>query len=129
MHVVDGSGPQPEYEFDAVRLELELFSPELAEKPYLVAYNKMDLPEAYENWPAFKEKLQARGIETFCMSAVQREGTHEVISAAYQLLRETKEAREFQGHITYGSQNFSLLYKSLIVYSQSISCVNELCPF
>ncbi|KAG7028963.1 GTP-binding protein OBGC, chloroplastic, partial [Cucurbita argyrosperma subsp. argyrosperma] len=97
VHVVDGSGPQPEYEFDAVRLELELFSPALAEKPYLVAYNKMDLPEAYENWPAFKEKLQARGIETFCMSAVQREGTHEVISAAYQLLRETKEAREFQG--------------------------------
>ncbi|XP_038894600.1 GTP-binding protein OBGC, chloroplastic [Benincasa hispida] len=97
VHVVDGSGPQPEYEFDAVRLELELFSPELAEKPYLVAYNKMDLPEAYENWPAFKEKLQAHGIEPFCMSAVKREGTYEVISAAYQLLRENKEDKAFQG--------------------------------
>lgn len=102
--MVDGSGPQPEYEFDAVRLELELFSPELAGKPYLVAYNKMDLPEAYENWPAFKEKLQTRGIETFCMSAVKREGTHEVISAAYQMLRKNKEAnREFRGSIIYCS--------------------------
>ncbi|XVF28364.1 hypothetical protein REPUB_Repub15cG0023300 [Reevesia pubescens] len=98
VHVVDGSGQQPELEFDAVRLELELFSPELAEKPYIVAYNKMDLPEAYENWPSFKEKLQSRGIETFCMSAVKREGTHEVICAAYKLLQENKESNErFEG--------------------------------
>lgn len=98
VHVVDGSGPQPELEFDAVRLELELFSPEIAEKPYIVAYNKMDLPEAYENWPSFKEKLQGRGIETFCMSAVKREGTHEVICAAYKRLQETKESNKtFEG--------------------------------
>lgn len=75
-----------------------MFSPELTEKPYIVAYNKMDLPEAYENWPSFKEKLQGRGIETFCMSAVKREGTQEVISAAYKLLQETKKSNEaFEG--------------------------------
>ncbi|XP_034895742.1 GTP-binding protein OBGC, chloroplastic [Populus alba] len=94
VHVVDGSSQQPEFEFDAVRLELEMFSPELAEKPYVVAYNKMDLPEAYENWQLFKEKLEARGIETFCMSAVKREGTHEVICAAHKLLQESKEANK-----------------------------------
>ena len=38
---------KPEFEFDAVRLELELFSPEIAEKPYVVAFNKRDLPDAY----------------------------------------------------------------------------------
>ncbi|THF95024.1 hypothetical protein TEA_010877 [Camellia sinensis var. sinensis] len=65
VHVVDGSSQQPEYEFDAVRLELELFNPELAEKPYLVAYNKMDLLEASKRWVSFKENLQARGIEPF----------------------------------------------------------------
>ena len=78
--MVDGSSEQPELEFDAVRLELELFSPELAEKPFIVAYNKMDLPEAYERWPSFKERLEAGGIQTFCMSAVKREGTYQVIS-------------------------------------------------
>ncbi|KAB5537453.1 hypothetical protein DKX38_014986 [Salix brachista] len=98
VHVVDGSSQQPEFEFDAVRLELEMFSPELAEKPYVVAYNKMDLPEAYENWQLFKEKLEARGIQTFCMSAVKREGTHEVICAAHKLLQESKEAnKSFEG--------------------------------
>ncbi|KAG0501119.1 hypothetical protein HPP92_001191 [Vanilla planifolia] len=60
VHVIDGSSEQPEYEFDAVRLELELFSPELSEKPYVVAYNKMDLLEAYEKWDSFKEYLQNR---------------------------------------------------------------------
>ncbi|XP_057489242.1 GTP-binding protein OBGC, chloroplastic-like [Actinidia eriantha] len=97
VHVVDGSSQQPEYEFDAVRLELELFSPELAEKPYLVAYNKMDLPEASERWISFKERLQARGIEPFCMSAVKREGTHEVICAAYELVQKRDEDNKEKG--------------------------------
>ncbi|KAG7551127.1 GTP1/OBG domain [Arabidopsis thaliana x Arabidopsis arenosa] len=92
VHVVDGSAPQPELEFEAVRLELELFSPEIAEKPYVVAYNKMDLPDAYEKWPMFQETLRARGIEPFCMSAVQRDGTHEVISSVYELLKKYRAA-------------------------------------
>ena len=76
-----------------------MFSPEIADKPYVVAFNKMDLPEARENWPSFKERLQSYGIEPFCMSAVQREGTHEVISAAFKLLQERKAAMEdFKGH-------------------------------
>lgn len=54
----------------------------------------MDLPEARENWPSFKKKLQDQGIETFCMSAVQREGTREVICAAYERLQENKVANE-----------------------------------
>nr|XP_011462703.1 PREDICTED: GTP-binding protein OBGC, chloroplastic isoform X2 [Fragaria vesca subsp. vesca] len=94
IHVVDGSGQQPEFEYDAVRLELELFSPEIAEKPYIVAFNKMDLPDANEQWPSFKENLQARGIQVFCMSAVKGEGTHEVISTAYQLLQRSKVTEE-----------------------------------
>ncbi|XP_043723037.1 GTP-binding protein OBGC, chloroplastic [Telopea speciosissima] len=103
VHVVDGWGQQPEYEFDAVRLELELFSPELAEKPYLVAFNKMDLPEAVEKWTSFKESLQARGIEPFCMSAVNGQGTREVVYAAYELLKkrreENKEAEGWAGPV------------------------------
>lgn len=71
-----------------------MFSPELSEKPCIVAFNKMDLPEARKNWPSFKRKLQSQGIEPFCISAVQREGTHEVICAAYELLRENKVDNE-----------------------------------
>lgn len=76
-----------------------MFSPELAEKPYIVAYNKMDLPEAYERWPLFKEKLEARGIRAFCMSAVKREGTRQVISTAYEILQKSREERDTEGRI------------------------------
>ncbi|KAK1294612.1 hypothetical protein QJS10_CPA16g01467 [Acorus calamus] len=95
--VVDGSGQQPDYKFDAVCLELELFSPELAEKPYIVAYNKMDLPEATEKWESFEEKLVSRGIRPFCISAANRQGTHELICAAYELLRKSKSVENTEG--------------------------------
>ncbi|WOK96002.1 hypothetical protein Cni_G04709 [Canna indica] len=94
VHVVDGAGQQPEYEFDAVRLELELFSPGLAEKPYIVVYNKMDLPEAYERWSTFKEHLQSRGIDSFCISAMNRQGTHDIVIAAYDLLDKERKAKK-----------------------------------
>ncbi|GMH29298.1 hypothetical protein Nepgr_031141 [Nepenthes gracilis] len=98
VHVVDGSSQQPEYEFDAIRLELELFNPELAEKPFVVVYNKMDLQEASEGWTIFKERIQARGIEPFCMSALKKGGTYEVVCAAYELVRKRREvAKDAEG--------------------------------
>ncbi|XP_051126912.1 GTP-binding protein OBGC, chloroplastic [Andrographis paniculata] len=89
VHIVDGLSEQPEYEFDAVRLELEMFSPELAEKPYIVAFNKVDLPEASEKWPSFKDALLSRGIEPFCMSAITRNGTQKVINFANELVQKS----------------------------------------
>ncbi|TKW36354.2 hypothetical protein SEVIR_2G437601v4 [Setaria viridis] len=101
VHVVDGSAQQPDYEFEAVRLELELFSPSLVDKPYVVVYNKMDLPEASDRWNTFREKLQAQGIEPYCISAINRQGTHDVIHAAYKLLQKErqriKETEEWSG--------------------------------
>lgn len=106
MHVVDGSAQQPEYEFEAVRLELELFSPSLVDKPYVVVYNKMDLPDASERWNMFREKLQAQGIEPFCISAINRQGTNDVIHAAYKLLqKERQRMKETEG--AYLSFQFS----------------------
>ncbi|XP_071727370.1 GTP-binding protein OBGC, chloroplastic-like, partial [Rutidosis leptorrhynchoides] len=94
VHIVDGSSQQPEYEYDAVRLELEMFSPEIAEKPFIVAYNKMDLPEAYEKWESFQKNLRSRGIEPFCISAINREGTRDLITSAYELVRQGIEDKK-----------------------------------
>lgn len=46
VHVVDGSSPDPCGDFAAIRQELALFSPALAGKRQIVAYNKMDLPDS-----------------------------------------------------------------------------------
>lgn len=115
MHIVDGSSPQPEYEFDAVRLELEMFSPELAEKPYIVAYNKMDLPEASENWPLFKEVLKARGIELFCMSAVTKNGTQDVINSAYELVQKNAANKDQGQQLVYSSLDLIFVHCSWLL--------------
>lgn len=94
MHVVDGSGTQPEYEFDAVRLELELFSPGLSEKPYMVAFNKMDLPEVSEKWSSFEQHILSRGVRPFAISAISRQGTHDVVLASYEQLRKELELKK-----------------------------------
>ena len=41
VHVIDGTSPEPMGDFRAINLELELFSPELRDKPQIVAYNKV----------------------------------------------------------------------------------------
>ncbi|KAL9161374.1 hypothetical protein ABFS82_07G017600 [Erythranthe guttata] len=120
VHIVDGSSQQPEYEFDAIRLELELFSPELSEKPYIVAYNKMDLPEAAEKWPSFQEALQARGIEPFCMSAIARNGTKEVINSAYELVQKNRPNEE-QAMLT----PLDLNYVAEMMKKQRAAPINE----
>ncbi|KAK6930127.1 GTP-binding protein OBG, C-terminal [Dillenia turbinata] len=96
--------------FKQFHLELELFSPELAEKPYIVAYNKMDLPDASEKWPLFQRQLQQHGIEPFCMSAVSREGTNQLISAAYQLLQKRTVANKR----TEGIQNLKEVFQHVL---------------
>lgn len=78
----------------------------------------MDLPEAYENWESFKEKLQSWGITPFCMSAVKSEGTHEVICAAHELLRKSKEDNEeydYEGYILLCT--YSVYFVTLPEYS------------
>ncbi|GJY89888.1 GTP-binding protein OBGC, chloroplastic [Tanacetum coccineum] len=42
-----------------------------------------DLPDAYEKWESFRNNLRSRGIEPFCISAINRDGTRELITAAY----------------------------------------------
>ncbi|KAK9150974.1 hypothetical protein Syun_009283 [Stephania yunnanensis] len=123
IHVIDGSGQQPEYEYDAIRLELELFNPELSEKPFVVAYNKMDLPEAYEKWSSFKKSLLARGIEPFCMSAANRQGTNEVALAAFKLLQKTTEVNDSAEGLVMEPVNLN--HVADLVHKQRNTPINE----
>ena len=58
----------------------------LASRPQIVAANKMDLPEARENFPAVQAALEAEGREVFPISAATGEGLKALIQRAAQLL-------------------------------------------
>ncbi len=91
IHVVDVSGCEgrdPAADFDAVCAELAQWSPELAERPMLVAANKVDVMED----PALLERLRAhaesRGCPVYALSAATHRGTEELMRAAAEKLRD-----------------------------------------
>jgi GTP-binding protein len=78
IHVVNGSGRDPEWDHDVIRDELEAHDPALLEKPILVAFNKLDRPTAVEAWPAFRDARLAAGEEVVAISATEGLGLDEL---------------------------------------------------
>jgi GTPase involved in cell partitioning and DNA repair len=58
----------------------------------------MDLPEASEKWNMFQEKIQDQGIEPYCISAMNRQGTQDVVYDVYKVLqKERQRVKEAEG--------------------------------
>jgi len=77
VHVLDGGGTEgrdPLEDFEIIREELREYNPELEGRLTLVAFNKMDLPEARENLPRVKEALEPLGYKVFPISGATGEG-------------------------------------------------------
>ena len=92
IHLVDVSGSEgrdPVEDFDAICAELREYSPELAERPQLVAANKCDLlGEDREKLELLRAHVEERGYRFFEMSAVTHEGTRELVRECARLLAE-----------------------------------------
>ena len=82
VHVVDVSGIEgrdPIEDYQRINKELKLYNERLANRPQIVAANKMDLPEAQENYQRFKEFIESEGKEIFPISAATNEGLKELM--------------------------------------------------
>jgi len=88
IHVLDGADPEVLARFDQINHELELFSPALAERPQLVAFNKMDLPDAQVHWPPVQAALRARQLTAHAISAATGQGVSGLMRQAARLVRE-----------------------------------------
>lgn len=64
--------------------ELELFNPELAKRPFLIAANKMDIPGAEENYEALQERY---GDLVYKISAATGQGVTELMEKAFAILQ------------------------------------------
>jgi GTP-binding protein len=88
----DGTERSPLPDFERINQELAQYSPLLAEKPQIVAVNKMDLPEARARWSKIKAALAARGVPAYAISAVTGEGVPELMRRVAAELRELPPA-------------------------------------
>ncbi|RME35841.1 MAG: GTPase ObgE [Thermoflexia bacterium] len=93
IHLLDGTSEDPVQDFRAINAELAAFGHGLDRKPQLVAFNKMDLPEARNRWPAVRDALRAQGYEVFPVSGLTREGVRELLWRAAQLLAQLPRAQ------------------------------------
>jgi GTP-binding protein len=79
LHLIDGSSSNTVDNMNHLNRELNLYKPEMAKKPQLVAVNKIDLPEVQARIPEIRRQLKEQGIETFFISAVTGQGLPELI--------------------------------------------------
>lgn len=89
IHVIDGAGTEgrdPLEDFEVIERELREYNPEIAARPTLVAFNKMDLPEAKENLPRVREELENKGYKVFPISGATREGFKPLLQATADLI-------------------------------------------
>ena len=80
VYVLDGSQPEVWKQLDTVRSEVGDFSADLAERPHLIAVNKVDLPEARR----LRSRTRRAGVHF--VSALTGEGIPELTRAIFALV-------------------------------------------
>jgi GTP-binding protein len=86
IHLLDGLSDDPLADLAAINHELEAFGHDLAQKPQLIALNKLDEPQVRERWPKIEAVLKAQGHKPMAISALAREGTRELLYRAARML-------------------------------------------
>jgi GTP-binding protein len=91
LDMAGSEGRSPLDDLKALRRELELYNPELADRPWCIVANKMDMPEAGENLKLFKKKY--KGVTILPICAELGEGIPELKSFLQEKVEE-EEARK-----------------------------------
>lgn len=97
VHVIDMSGMEGRDPFDdweKINEELKLYNPKLAERPQIVAANKMDMPDAEAHLADFRGKLAEASPETAVMpiSSLTRHGIPELLYRVADMLESLPES-------------------------------------
>lgn len=91
IHVVDMSGSEgrdPFEDWQKINEEIRLYNPVLAERPQIVAANKMDMPDSEDNLEAFREQVKEvrPDLEIMPISSLTRQGIQELLYRAAAIL-------------------------------------------
>ena len=89
VHVVDVSGSEgrdPVADFDAINAELKQYSPDLAERPQIVAANKVDILEDPSNLERLRSHVESLGYTLYEISAAAHQGTWELVKKVAEML-------------------------------------------
>jgi GTP-binding protein len=95
VHVIDCATLEPDRDplsdLDAIEAELAEYGG-LADRPRLVALNKIDVPEARELAEMVRADLEQRGLRVFEVSAASREGLRPLTFAMAEVVQAARAA-------------------------------------
>ncbi|WP_293966674.1 GTPase ObgE [uncultured Eubacterium sp.] len=97
IHIVDVSGSEgrnPIDDFEKINEELVKFNPELAQRPMIVAGNKIDMAEP-EQIEEFKNYVNSKGYEYYSICAPICEGTKELMNVTWDMLQTLPPIKEY----------------------------------
>ena len=101
IHLLDGLAEDPLLDLAQINSELALFDPDLAEKPQIVALNKIDLPEVAAIWDKIETSLKERGYEPMAVSALAGTNVRQLLYRTAQLLDQVPPASEIAAMPVY----------------------------
>jgi GTP-binding protein len=90
VHVLDMTSNDPLADYALINAELKAFGHGLAEKPQLLALNKVDDPDAQARIELLEPELERLGVPWMVISAQHRTGTRELALRAWQLVQEAR---------------------------------------
>ncbi len=94
IHVVDASGIEgddPLENIKKINLELTKYQSHLMDRPQVIACNKMDIPEALENFEKIKAEYEPLGYKVFPISAAGNQGLDDLMAAVGDIVRNYPE--------------------------------------
>ncbi|QRN83340.1 GTPase ObgE [Chloroflexota bacterium] len=91
IHVLDGLSDDPLSDFSQINSEMALYDEKIADKPQIVAFNKMDLPFVQERWPEIEKKIKDLGYEILPISTVSHENVDTLMWKTYSMLENAPE--------------------------------------
>ncbi|HVG63600.1 MAG TPA: GTPase ObgE [Hyalangium sp.] len=94
IHLVDvsgASGRDPVTDFEVIQRELELFDPQVAAKPQLVAANKLDAVDDDARVKALEKRVKKARLPFFKISGVAGTGVDQLLEAAWKQIVTVRE--------------------------------------
>src|SRR5690606_5668508 len=86
IHLLNGANDDPLADYNQINQELALYDERLGERPQIVVFNKMDLPEAATRWPEVERELRARGVEPLARSAATHRHVDTLVRRMFEVM-------------------------------------------
>ena len=100
IHLVDAAsteGRDPVEDIHTINRELELYNPEIASRPQVIAANKIDVLYPGDEDPVerLRREFEPKGVKVFAISAVSGQGVKELLYYVKEMLDQTEEKKVF----------------------------------